>query len=213
MRTYEQVVQDEMDVRLLERLHTVNWAEKRLVLDFACGTGRIGVWPKDQGVAVIDGVDLTPAMLAVARRKDIYRSLHVADVGHTGLRGDYYDLCIQSLADEHMPDLHPLYREAARLTKQGGQFVIVGFHPQILMAGLPTHFDRALGEPVTIRSYVHLLSDHVKAAHAAGWILQEMDEGRVDEAWAAQEAQMGGLFWPAGQLFNGLAALSFPNYE
>jgi predicted TPR repeat methyltransferase len=47
VRTYEQVVQDEMDVRLLERLHTVNWAEKRLVLDFACGTGRIGVWLKD----------------------------------------------------------------------------------------------------------------------------------------------------------------------
>src|SRR5438105_14752996 len=80
VRTYEQVVQDEMDVRLLERLHTVNWAEKRLVLDFACGTGRISVWLKDQGVVVIDGVDLTPAMLAVARRKDIYRSLHVADV-------------------------------------------------------------------------------------------------------------------------------------
>jgi ubiquinone/menaquinone biosynthesis C-methylase UbiE len=134
VRTYEQVVQDEMNVRLLERLHTVNWAEKRLVLDFARGTGRIGVWVKDQGVAVIDGVDLTPAMLAVARRKDIYRSLHLADAGHTGLRGDYYDLCIQSLSDEHMPDLRTPYREAARITKQGGPFVIVGFHPQILMA-------------------------------------------------------------------------------
>jgi SAM-dependent methyltransferase len=151
-------------------------------------------------------------MLAVARRKDIYRSLHVADVGHVGLRGDYYDLCIQSLADEHMPDLRPLYREAARITKQDGQFVIVDFHPQILMARLPTHFDRAPGEPGTIRSYVHLLSDHVKAAPNAGWILQEMDE-RLVGGMAAQEAQMGGLFWPAGQLFNGLAALSFPNYE
>jgi hypothetical protein len=42
---------------------------------------------------------------------------------------------------------------------------------------------RATGEPVTIRSYVHLLSDHVKAAHTAGWSLQEMDEGLVDDDW------------------------------
>ncbi len=51
------------------------------------------------------------------------------------------------------------------------------------MAGVPTHFDRAPGEPVTIHSYVHLLSDHVKAAHASGWTLLEMDEGLVDETW------------------------------
>ena len=64
-----------------------------------------------------------------------------------------------------------------------GAFVIVGYHPHFLMAGVPTHFDRAPGQSVTIRSYVHLLSDHVKAAHAAGWSLLEMDEGLVDDAW------------------------------
>ncbi len=133
-------------------------------------------------------------MLAVARRKDIYRTLHVADVGHTGLRGKYYDLCIQFLADEHMPDLRPLYREAAHITKQGGLFVIVGFHPQNLIAGLPTHSDRAPGEPITIRSCVHLLSDRVKAAHTAGRILQEMDEGPVDEAWLRKRPQWGAYF-------------------
>ena len=61
--------------------------------------------------------------------------------------------------------------------------MIVGFHPQFLMAGVPTHFDRASGEPITIRSYVHLLSDHVKAARAVGLSLLEMDEGLIDEDW------------------------------
>ena len=61
--------------------------------------------------------------------------------------------------------------------------MIVGFHPQFLMAGMPTHFERATGEIVTIRSFVHLLSDHVKAARPLGWSLLEMDEGLVDEAW------------------------------
>jgi len=184
VRTYEQTVQDEMDLRLLERLQTVDWLAARSVLDLACGTGRIGVWLRRRcSVAAIDGVDITPEMLDVARSRGVYRTLCIADVTSTELSAETYDLCTQSLADEHLPDLRPLYQEVARVTKSGGYFVIVGFHPQFLIAGMPTHFDRAAGEPVAIRSYVHLLSDHVKAAHAVGWSLLEMDEGLIDDAW------------------------------
>jgi SAM-dependent methyltransferase len=183
VRTYEQTVHDEMDLRLLERLTTVEWSAQRLVLDLACGTGRIGAWLRARCAAAIDGVDVTPEMLEVAGTKGAYRALHIAEIVNTGLGTGAYDLCIQSLADEHLPDVGPLYREAARVTRRGGHFVIVGFHPQFLMAGMPTHFNSASGEPVTIRSYVHLLSDHVKAARSAGWSLLEMDEGLVDDAW------------------------------
>lgn len=62
------------------------------------------------------------------------------------------------------------------------------------MAGMPTHYDRAPGEPVTIRSYVHLLSDHVKAACAFGWSLLEMDEGLIDEAWLMKKPKWTGYF-------------------
>jgi hypothetical protein len=55
------------------------------------------------------------------------------------------------------------------------------------MNGVPTHFDRRGGEPVAIESHVHLLSDHVKAAHRAGFTLLEMDEGVVDDAWIAKK--------------------------
>jgi SAM-dependent methyltransferase len=183
VRTYEQTVQDEMDLRLLDRLRAIDWTAPQCVLDLACGTGRVGAWLRGRCPAAIDGVDVTPEMLEVARGKGVYRTMRVADVSCTGLPAEAYDLCIQSLADEHLPDLRPLYREAARVTWRGGCFVVVGFHPQFLMAGMPTHFDRAPGEPVTIRSYVHLLSDHVKAAHAFGWSLLEMDEGLIDNTW------------------------------
>jgi SAM-dependent methyltransferase len=182
-RTYEDTVLDEMDLRLLARLESVDWPAARDVLDLACGTGRIGAWLRHQSAAAIDGVDLTPAMVDMARAKRVYRALHLADVTATGLAAGAYDLCIQSLADEHLPDLAPLYREVARLTARGGAFVIVGYHPQFLMAGVPTHFDRAPGQPITIRSYVHLLSDHVKAARAHGFALAEMEEGLVDDDW------------------------------
>jgi ubiquinone/menaquinone biosynthesis C-methylase UbiE len=57
VRTYEQTVQDEMDLHLLDGLQTVDWAAPRAVLDLACGTGRIGVWLRQRCPAAIDSVD------------------------------------------------------------------------------------------------------------------------------------------------------------
>ena len=71
VRTYEQIVQDEMDLHLLDRLQTIDWSVLRLVLDLACGTGRIGTWLKRRCAARIDGIDLTPEMLEVARSKEV----------------------------------------------------------------------------------------------------------------------------------------------
>ncbi|MGH7551369.1 MAG: class I SAM-dependent DNA methyltransferase [Gemmatimonadota bacterium] len=191
VRTYEQTVHEEMDLRLLDRLRSVECSALQEVLDLACGTGRMGAWLRARSAAEIDGVDLTSEMLERALKRDLYRTLRIADVASTGCADGAYDLCIQSLADEHLPDLEPLYREVARVTKSGGTFVIVGFHPQFLMAGVPTHFDRAPDEPVTIRSYVHLFSDHVKAARRHGWSLLEMDEGLIDEVWLKKDAKWG----------------------
>ena len=49
VRTYEETVPDEMDLRLLERLTTVDWRSARAVLDLACGTGRVGAWLEGRG--------------------------------------------------------------------------------------------------------------------------------------------------------------------
>ncbi len=186
-KSYEATVRGEMDVPLLARIRSVPWAEVASAVDLACGTGRTGAWLKARGVRAIDGVDLTPAMLEVARTKAVYRRLALANVSDTRLDADAYDLCIEVLADEHLADLHPLYREAARLTQAGCPFVIVGYHPYCLLNGIPTHFDSAGGEPVAIESHVHLFSDHVQAAHAANWLLAEMHERLVDDQWIAKK--------------------------
>jgi SAM-dependent methyltransferase len=185
--TYEATVQDLMDLRLLARLKSVDWPAVRQAADFACGTGRIGAWLTAQGVRAVDGIDLTPQMLEKAKARGIYRTLKQGDLAATGFAASAYDLITEVLADEHLADLGPLYLEAARLCRGGGHFVMVGFHPFFLMQGIPTHFNRASGEPLTISSYVHLMSDHVRAAHTAGFTLAEMDEGLVDDDWIARK--------------------------
>ncbi len=189
VETYEQTVLDEMDIRLLDRIRTVPWQTARQALDLACGTGRTGVWLTRNRVRQIDGIDITPAMLAAARGKRVYRQLVIGDVTRLPFGSDGYDLAVQSLADEHLSELSALYREVARIVKANGCFVLVGYHPHFLMLGIQTHYHRRGGEPIAIKSYVHLLSDHFKAGQAAGLALLEMDEGIIDEAWISKKPE------------------------
>ena len=127
-------------------------------------------------------------MLDAARRRGVHRSLAVADVRHSGLPAAAYRLVVCSLVDEHLPDLRPLYAEAARLLAPGGSFVLVGFHPYFIMvSGMPTHFEGDDGEPVAIETHVHLPGEHVAAARAAGLSLAELHEGLVDDEWVRRK--------------------------
>jgi SAM-dependent methyltransferase len=184
--SYEATVEGEMDLVLLDALETVAWPAVRRAADLGCGTGRTGAWLHSHGIARLDGIDLTPEMLAVARGRHVYDQLAEADIAATGLESGHYDLVTTCLVDEHLRDLRPLYREAARLLQRGGHYVLVGYHPHFIMAaGIPTHFDRRPGESVAIETYVHLLSDHVAAACAADLSLIEMRERLVDDRWIA----------------------------
>ena len=182
--TYENTVQDAMDIALLEALGSIPWRAIQTAADLGCGTGRTGAWLRQHGVSSVDGVDLTPEMLAVARSRGVYRRLVEADVNSTGLDSAAYELVSVCLVDEHLAELQPLYREAWRLTRPAGFFVLVGFHPPFIMAsGMPTHYTSGSGEPVAIDTHVHLLSEHVTAALNVGWSLREMKERVIDDAW------------------------------
>ncbi len=184
--SYESTVQDVMDLALLDELAVPDWASVRRAADLGCGTGRTGGWLRAAGVGAVDGVDLTPEMLARARERGAHATLTEADVAATGLAGGGYGLVICSLIDEHLADLRPLYTEAWRLAEPGALFVLVVFHPHfIMMSGMPTHFTGEAGEPVAITTHVHLLSDHVAAGLGAGWQLAELREGVVDDRWTA----------------------------
>lgn len=175
-----------MDYPLLEHIQTVAWEQLEAVADLACGTGRTGVWLKEHGVHFLDGVDLTEAMLQQAHAKGIYRSLSLADLRQTPFSAHSYDLVSVGLADDHLPELVPLYQEAARLVRPQGYLVLLGYHPFFQLSGIPTTFEQPTGELITIEGYVHLFSEHVQAASACGWLLRELYERLIDEAWIAQ---------------------------
>jgi len=136
-------------------------------------------------------------MLNIAASKHAHEQLHLADVASTPLASDGYDLCMLVLADEHLTDIEPVYREAARLLSKGGHFALIGYHPFFLMRGMPTHYHRANHDAVTIRSYVHLFSEHFDAANKAGLRITEFRECVIDEKWLASKPKWREyLNWP-----------------
>src|SRR5688572_7566212 len=182
-KTYDAKMIHLLDRPLLERMK-IDWSQKS-VLDMACGTGRVGEWLASQGASPIDGVDLTPSMLEQARAKRIYRRLEVGDVSDTGLPDASYDLIVQVLACEHLERIEPLYREARRLLKADGTFILIGYHPCFMLRGIPTHFTTQNGRELAIKQWLHLHSDHVNTGCAAGFTLRQMEEKLVDEPWIA----------------------------
>lgn len=180
---YEATVAEGLDRFLLPAVESIDWQQVGRAADLACGTGRTGAWLAERGVKAIDGVDITAEMLAIAGEKGVYRHLRRADVADTGLAERSYGLCALSLADEHLADLGPVYREAVRLLADGGSFLLLGYHPFFLMSGLPTHYHRGDGQAVAIESHVHLFSDHFRAGTEAGLTLCEFRECVIDEAW------------------------------
>jgi predicted TPR repeat methyltransferase len=90
------------------------------ILDLGCGTGLAGVAFKDM-TARLDGIDLSPAMIAKACELGIYDELKVGDI-ETGLAsfGRTYDLVLAADTVVYLGDLTPLLPHvAARLAPDG----------------------------------------------------------------------------------------------
>ena len=66
--------------RIAELLASVLPDPSEPVLDLGCGTGAVGRRLGQLGVTTVDGVDLSPEMIAVASRTGAYRHLVVGDL-------------------------------------------------------------------------------------------------------------------------------------
>lgn len=93
------------------------------ILDLGCGTGLSGEAFADMA-AVIDGVDLSPSMIAKTKARGIYRELIVGDI-ETVLAQfpSTYDLVLAADTVVYIGDLAILMREVEKKISDGGYFL------------------------------------------------------------------------------------------
>lgn len=91
------------------------------IFDVGCGTGLTSVYLADNGYANLDGIDLSPDMIAVARQRGIYRKLLVADINQAlELDNACYDGVISSGTFTHGHVGPQPFDEIFRILKPGG---------------------------------------------------------------------------------------------
>ncbi len=89
------------------------------VLDAGCGTGWFGRRWQAAGNRVV-ALDLSPAMLAEARRQGSASAYLAGDIEHLPLADESVDLCFSNLAVQWCDDLPRALAELYRVTRPGG---------------------------------------------------------------------------------------------
>ncbi|MBY8880927.1 class I SAM-dependent methyltransferase [Actinacidiphila acidipaludis] len=132
--SYERMLRDELDGKPLDRAMLAAFAElvkapgTGPVADLGCGPGRVTAHLRALGVEDVFGIDLSPGMVAVARRT------------HPGLRFEVGSMTALDLADDSLggalvwystvhtpPEVLPaVFAECARVLAPGGR-MLLGF--------------------------------------------------------------------------------------
>lgn len=119
-------------------------AHPRDVLDVGCGTGRLleraaQTWPD----ARFTGIDVTPNMIAEARRKhpgDARFRFEIADAAALPLPPESIDVAFSTVSFHHWSDQRGGVREVARVLRPGGLFVLADIRPPLLLRPIMRRF-------------------------------------------------------------------------
>lgn len=124
------------------------------ILDIGCGTGICGDFLRAYARR-LEGVDLSPHMLAQAKKKTGYDKLACAEaVAYMQGCETTFDLIVASGVLILFGDLAPVFQAAARLLNPGGMFVFTLY--------------RSESGPVTVRYNLHF-------AHSAGYVRESAE--------------------------------------
>jgi SAM-dependent methyltransferase len=170
---YAQHLASELTHKPLDR-HLLNrFAEdmrgRGLVADIGCGPGHVARYLNDQGVTMA-GFDLSPAMIACARRLNPGLDFRVGDLRHldlpdTGLVGIVAFYAIVHFESGQLP---VVMREMRRVVSSGG-LALVSFH----IGNERVHLDELFGAPVNLDFWFHDPVAVIGAMRAASFAIME----------------------------------------
>lgn len=180
-QTYESVENPTRDLAALALRQQFADANDRDVLEIGCGTG-LNTRHLAARCRSVVALDFSAGMLEQARlnvsapnvsfvENDLRARWKVEDSSR--------DLIVCTLVLEHVEDLRHVFREAARVLRPGGEFLIYELHPFRQMRGGQAQFtDPRSNEVVLIPAYLHDVSDFVNASIECGFILARLGEWR-----------------------------------
>lgn len=201
VRRYYASAAGEYDLRLdfAERFMFGNgraWVCQRAqgdVLEIAVGTGRnLPYYPQE---VQMTGIDLSPEMLAVARRRaealgrDV--DLRIGDAQSLDFPDASFDTVVVTLGLCTIPDPQAAVLEASRVLRPGGRLLL---WEHVRSPVLPVRLFQRLLNPACVRWHAdHLLREPLEYIEAAGFTVEQIERHRwgVVEQAAARKSLAG----------------------
>jgi predicted TPR repeat methyltransferase len=150
------------------------------ILDLGCGSGLAGERFKPLAESLV-GVDISPEMLALARARDIYDRLEVAEVTEwLGRSTETFDLIVSCECLIYFGDLRQVVIPAAKRLLAGG-----------ILAFTLERGDRYPFRLTDSGRYAHDAKHVSEVAAEAGLIVKSLDEGFLRKEYGAD---VTGLF-------------------
>jgi ubiquinone/menaquinone biosynthesis C-methylase UbiE len=154
------------------------------ILEIGCGTGRNTQWLAEHSGNIV-AVDFSEEMLRVARSR--IQSPSVRFVQHDirsawPVDDDSCEVIIAMLVLEHIEFLEPIFAEAARILRPGGELFFCELHPTRQMSGRQAEFVSGdTGEPERITAFLHDISEYLNTGLQTGFELVHLGEWRDAE--------------------------------
>lgn len=148
------------------------------ILEIAVGTGRnLPYYPRD---ARLTGIDLSPAMLAVARDRarelDREVDLRLGDAQALDFPDGRFDTVVSTLALCTIPDARQAVAEARRVLRPGGQLLLLEHvrSPNRIVQAV-----QRLLDPLFVRFQAdHLLREPLDYAEAEGFAVEQLERSK-----------------------------------
>jgi ubiquinone/menaquinone biosynthesis C-methylase UbiE len=150
-------------------------------LDAACGTGRYARHLLLRGHRVL-GVDASPEMLAVARRRAPRATFREGLLESLPLDTASVDLAVCALALTHCPRLEGPIGELARVVRPGGRVLLADLHPLVVWLGGHAVFAGGTGGRAFVRNLPHPHSAYLDAFAAGGLAVERCLEPAINAA-------------------------------
>lgn len=189
LHCYDQVAEDyaadrwgelskkHLDTLLLKEFATVN-KNKGLCADFGCGPGQTTRFLYDHGLTNIIGIDLSPAMVDVARKRSPDIKFETGDLLQIAYPPEHLGSAIAFYSIVHFThdQIRRCFEEVNRVLKPGAEFLL-SFHE----GDETMHYDKAHDKEVDIDLYFFKTDDIVALLHETDFNIFEAIERRPHE--------------------------------
>jgi len=147
------------------------------VLDAGCGTGKFCGLAAKQHAAKITGIDLSPAMIEIARSQHTTPLFKCENLSNTTLAENDVDVIICALVLGHIEQLQPVLATLVRALKKGGTLIVTDFHPFLtLLQSRRTFRDKLSGKQYEVLHHLHLFEEYVRCIHENGAAIEALEE-------------------------------------